>query len=282
MKTLILPLGENKITIAAIGNGAKKSLLRFAGLIKETTVNEVINHWDLLLTDKHIAPEENSYCVPEFADLPFIWNPPAGVMLKHNPQLPPWVSGEWQHMTILSVLNKLITPQPCFVIHGALLELSPGKGSILFGHSGVGKSTAALRCNMEKSIARCDDVILCTLYENALLASPLPTPSYCREYYTPDLCYSLRPQLEVKQLLHLKRSQQEERIVEISRDEWLSPLVHALTFHFLPYLKILPVTLRQKIGNIILDLALQLTEKFLWQQLETSWLGNIVKTLTAK
>ncbi len=277
-KTVSLQLGREKIILAAEGSKAERSLLKWADLTGLRESPDSAGGYDFLLTDK-IPPGEAGHCRTFFPCLPFLMNEQS-VVMQHDPTLKPWLSGEWQLMQLLAVLKKMKQTGRVFLMHGALLELAPGEGTILFGHSGVGKSTTALRVRMAGGRCRSDDVILCTLNDGELSAAPFPTPSYLREYYTPDLYYPFYPGLKVKNLIHLCRGETEERLVDIPENQWFPPLIHSLTFHFTGLFQMLPDA--PAYGNLIFDIALRLAKLFPRKSCEAHWSGNIIQTLTGE
>ncbi len=263
MDSLLFNTGSSPVVICADGRRVSASLERFSRLAGLSTVSGECSEYDLLLTDRRGAG--------------FYFEENGAVVLPHDSSMPCHLSGEWRRMVLLAVLHKMLQTGETFLMHGALLELEPGEGTILFGHSGVGKSTTVLRTRMAGGRCRCDDVILCAFKDGELTAAPLPTPSYYTEYYSEDLCYPFNPVLKVKNLFHLCRGREKEALIDVSRDLWLPPLVHALAFHFMGLFSTLPNA--AEYGNIILDIAMRLAEMFPYKTLEAHWSGNILQTL---
>ncbi len=277
-KTVTLQLGGEKIVFAAEGGKSARSLgqwAKLAGVYEDRNPAETV---DFLLADK-LPQRVETYCLGGVPCSPFLMDGQK-IVMKHDPSLKPWLSGEWQLMQLLAVLQKMKQPGRMFLMHGALLELSPGEGTILFGHSGVGKSTTVLRTRMAGGHCRSDDVILCALNGSELTAAPFPTPSYLREYYSPDLCYPFYPGLKVKNLIHLCRGKEKERLIETPGNQWFPPLIHSLVFHFTGLFEKLPDALSY--GNLIFDTARKLADLFPHKCCEAHWSGNIIQTLTGE
>ncbi len=281
MKFMIFPAGENKITFAAEGRGAEKSLAVLAGLTG-LGLTDGADGRDVLLTDRDLPEADgvSRFIFPYTPGCPAAMMPDGSMIVKHDRSLPAWLSGEFPLMVELGVLRHMFSKNSVFLMHGALLELEPGQGIILFGHSGVGKSTSVLRCRIAGRKCRADDMIFCFRDKGRLMASPIPTPSYCREYWSRDLCYPFLPSLPVVRMINLRRGEKEEKLVNIHRDEFMPALVHALSLHLFNILRGWPAGLRRKCGNLILDTAEKLCSVYPMLACEAHLSGDIIKTLT--
>ncbi len=280
-ETLTFPFAGARIVCAAAGRGSRRSLRRFAAVAGLPVDPVPAEQPDILLTDQF--PEdavEKRYCFRHIPESPFGFAPGGGMILQHDRRLPPHLSGEWSLLMRLATLGKLLRGEPFFCMHGALLELRPGCGTLLFGHSGVGKSTTVLRCRMAQQKCRADDLILAGIRNGELFAAPLPTPSYLREYYRRDLVYPFSPAVKVEHLFHLCRGKERERLTAAAPEEFLPPLVHAISFHYLGLFGLLETERIRQCGNAVLDFASLLTKLFPMVSCEAHFSGDIVKTLT--
>lgn len=119
------------------------------------------------------------------------------------------------------------------LIHGALLELPGGQdGVILFGDSGLGKSTSAKRYEAQGGCAPADDMILLSRADDGEFhAQPLPTWSTWR--YLPDgVPVEAAKSLRIRHVIQLNRGAG-DCILPVNPMVWKSSLIRALSLHTL-------------------------------------------------
>ncbi len=187
----------------------------------------------------------------------------------------PYQSGEWPMMLRLGMLSGLSRGQSIFPVHGALLETGGGHGVLLFGRSGIGKTTTVSRYRAAGGVCRSDDFNLCQWDGRNLIVYPMPTCSYYCVNWTPQLRYSYSPGVVIDGLWWLQRGDRES-VVRAPEHEWLAALAHAISFHWIWVFRSLPAKPKREFGERVLDLALTLKAAFAPESLLASLDGDIM------
>ena len=160
------------------------------------------------------------------------------------------------------------------LFHGAMLTHPehPGQCVLIFGISGMGKSTTAKRWQNAGGDAAADDMVLVYQNENGdFFARPLPTWSHYPEAVNFNNCY------KVNAVLRLQRGE-EDAVIVADALSWAVDCNKALMFHhYLP-------NLRQNISTMIaiecMCFGENLRQKFDEYDLSTNLDGNLYPALT--
>jgi len=133
---------------------------------------------------------------------------------------------------LLAILSGMFRSGRIAALHGVLLEDDDGRGMLLCGQSGIGKSTTMRRWKAGGGKVYADDLVL--LEEDGTggyMASPFPTWSRCRQKLEGE-CFPVSHKVELKALLEATRSQTgREYIGEVTEVEYFSAVYNALFLH---------------------------------------------------
>lgn len=143
----------------------------------------------------------------------------------------PFEFGRW--LLAAGVLAAALRGKRIMMMHGALLETSPGHGIILGADSGTGKSTTSKRWSRcgKKSVA--DDMLLVAWDDQFVYAHGLPTWSRLNAGESVcDLHYPFVPGLIVDTVLDLRREKEKEEVKMISGAEFFARICRS-SYYFL-------------------------------------------------
>lgn len=151
-----------------------------------------------------------------------------------------------------ALLSGVLRGHKIVVVHGALLELSDGRGVLLSAESNAGKSTTCRRWEASGGKYTSDDMILLE-YDtpDGIIAHPLPTWSRCQQSLE-GLCYPIERCIPLAGVLVLSRAKHDEpeEIRSIPYPEFLCQVYQSCMFFLLPKLISFPeAEQRQLIAN---------------------------------
>ena len=127
-------------------------------------------------------------------------------------------------------LESLIYPGDFTPVHGSMLE--DGKDAVLlFGESGIGKSTTRRRWLEEGGTSVADDALLCFFDGNDLYARCLPTWSDWFKNGSSSRRYPVNEPRRIKSILWLSRGKDRQYIDSVSPAVWHAQLMSAMVLH---------------------------------------------------
>lgn len=249
MISLSLDYGINKIVLVAKDELAKQSLLNLAQIMELPPAEGELEFYDIELTSRTDSPR-------------YYFNENGIGIVQHQNNSLELITEDYLIMIIMGVLRKLNSGENLFLLHCAVLEKAE-KSVLLFGCSGIGKSTNARRFRATGGVCRGDDLALCYWENNKLYAKILPTFSALRssENYL-NLRYNFTPSLEVENLYLLNRGENVESIELNDKKEYLGVLIESMSSHLTTIWNKQPINFRQKCANQLFDLALEITQNF--------------------
>ncbi len=141
---------------------------------------------------------------------------------------PGYFAFEAQKLMLFGHAMALTRPENRFnLMHGALLENPDGSCTLLFGDSGVGKSTSVRRYRAAGGQAVADDLFFAYFEGGKLYARPMPTWSAVAAGTNLD-CYDFARSLPVSQLLLLLRDPEREHLGEVSSEQFRLSLLKSV------------------------------------------------------
>ncbi len=166
---------------------------------------------------------------------------------------------EWRMLLALAAARAALDGRQIALLHGVLLG-KPYDGTLLFGPSGIGKSTTMRRYRDAGGEGLADDLVLIGSRGGELLARGLPTWKELRR----DPAWTLPPR-PITRLLCLTRTASEvepEHLGPIGRDIFLAQLYAALLVHIKYLLAFLPSGEAKRASAAIWELSDRLTDHF--------------------
>ena len=127
-------------------------------------------------------------------------------------------------------LENLHFPGDFALFHGSLLE--DGKDAVLlFGESGIGKSTTRNRWIEEGGSSVADDAMLCFFDGDQLYARPLPTWSDWFKNGSSSRRYPINEPRKIKGVLWLSRGRDSQYIAPVQPAVWHAQMMSAMALH---------------------------------------------------
>ena len=189
----------------------------------------------------------------------------------------------WQSMLICACMNALLRGVKALPVHGAVLETEEG-AVLLFGESGMGKSTAFARWRSGGGIGYSDDMALMDFSgrDGAIRVRRLPTWSACREGRN-EWNYPGGEELPLAGVLALGRSETgEDELADLSPAQWFAQCYRSMFYWILFYAKSLPADLKMRLAGSVRGMTEDVTGRFapraLLTSLEGTRLAELVKT----
>ncbi len=166
---------------------------------------------------------------------------------------------EWRLLIALAAARAALDGRQVALLHGVWLG-EPHDGTLLFGPSGIGKSTTMNRYRAAGGNDLADDLVLVGRRGGEFLARGLPTWKGFR-YDPARWAQELRP---VARLLCLTRAAagEAERVEGVERDIFLAQLYAALLLHVKYVFAYLPAAEARRGGGSAWLLAEELTDRF--------------------
>lgn len=167
------------------------------------------------------------------------------------------------------------------LLHGALPETENGECVLLFGQSGIGKSTSMNRWETEGGICEADDLLLLEESEGEFFCRPLPT--WSRFFSDPECrdTFPVMKRLHLKDALWLTRAENgtPERIEQVHPGLWRAQLLSAVTIHLYDSMRILSESEKIYAGRKFMSLVQDITQKFGTRTLRASLNANLHETI---
>lgn len=167
------------------------------------------------------------------------------------------------------------------LLHGALPETENGECVLLFGQSGIGKSTSMKRWESEGGICEADDLLLLEESEGDFFCRPLPT--WSRFFSDPECrdTFPVMKRLHLKDALWLTRAKQgtPERIEQVHPGLWRAQVLSAATIHLYDSMRILSESEKIYAGRKYMSLVQDITQKFGTRTLRASLDANLHETI---
>ena len=163
----------------------------------------------------------------------------------------------WQSSLVCSCMNAALRGEDAVLAHCAVLETDRG-AVLLFGESGMGKSTAFRRWLADGGRGRSDDMALLDFSgdDGEVFVRRMPTWSACREERN-EWNYPAGEELPLTGVLALGRSESgHDEIVDVSAAQYFAQCYRSMFYWFLFYTNGLPED-RKK---LLKDRMLRLTE----------------------
>ena len=127
-------------------------------------------------------------------------------------------------------LENLYAPGDFILFHGSLLE--DGKDAVLlFGESGIGKSTTRSRWLEEGGTSVADDALLCFRDGDEFYARCLPTWSDWFKNGSSSRRYPVSEPRRIKSILWLSRGKESQYVSSVPSAVWHAQLMSAMVLH---------------------------------------------------
>ena len=169
----------------------------------------------------------------------------------------------WQTSLMMAGLNAILRGNKAVICHGALLE-TEGGGVVIFGESGMGKSTASRRWREKGCNAIADDMLLLEFSEDGreIAAHRLPTWSACFEGTNPGN-YPVTKAIPVRNVLALGRSESgRDEIVELSTAQYFAQCYRSMFYWNLFYSDKLSDAMKQRLADATRQFAETISRNF--------------------
>ena len=158
-------------------------------------------------------------------------------------------------------MEMLYAPGNFAVFHGSILEC--GEESILlFGESGIGKSTTRRRWLSEGGSSTSDDAMLCFFDGNDLYARCLPTWSDWSMNGSFSRRYPAAEPRRIKSILWLSRGKESQYISQIPPAVWHAQMMSALMVHAISPVRRFSDTEKTQYLNNIWNFICKVDKKF--------------------
>lgn len=272
--------GVSGIRLRGDDANATESLRRFAGLV-HSTLQEPAGDADAHLCSTEPAPEiaEHFHLHQDRRILSYFRGLQRGFYLyARDDGSCRYVMAKLQKLLLYGYAASLINGGNFDLIHGALLETEPGVGTLLFGDSGIGKSTTVRRWRAAGNTAIADDMVYLYCRNGEFFARPLPTWCDCIAGKNPEY-YDFNREVRVECALLLLRDEKKEHIGEIPAVHYRLGAVKAVSetsSWLLPYL---PDSWRDALLSQLMAFSVKLIGKFPPRALFAHLSGNIAETM---
>ena len=181
----------------------------------------------------------------------------------------------WQAALICACMNALLRGVKAVPVHGAVLETAHG-AALVFGESGMGKSTAFARWRSCGGEGYSDDMALLNLSgaDGAIRVRRLPTWSACREGRN-EWFYPVGGELSLACVLALGRSETgEDELVNLSPAQYFAQCYRSMFYWILVYAKLLPADLQKRLADAVRPMTERVTARYAPRALLTSLRGT--------
>ena len=277
---LIIPAGDDALKLRGYGDDAVNSLTRLAGLLDCPLVpaNTAVKP-DVELLSPGVETIDPQTIVYKMRGYRLLWRRQTFVVCRGKNVVYPesYEKVEWRMLIALAHAQAMIDCREIVILHGVLLG-EPLPGTLLFGPSGVGKSTTMRRFQDAGGVGLADDMVLIGRHKEQVVTRPLPT---WKEFKYAPLLYST-PLHPARRLLCLSRAaapNEEERIAPIDHDTFLGDLYAAMLLHVKYALELLPEAEARRGARHVWNMAERLTNHFTPRTLFARLDADILKTL---
>ena len=187
----------------------------------------------------------------------------------------------WQTALNYAGMNAILRGENAVLTHCAVLETERG-AVLLFGESGMGKSTASARWRANGGKCVSDDMALLDFSgcDGEVFVRRMPTWSACREGKN-EWNYPAGEELPLTGVLALGRSESgRDEIVKISTAQFFAQCYRSMFYWNLFYAKVLPEEKQTVLADRIHVWTERITSRFAPQALLTALEGrNLVETI---
>ena len=186
----------------------------------------------------------------------------------------------WQKLLIYAGMNAILRGENAVLAHCAALETERG-AVLLFGESGMGKSTASARWRANSGKCLADDMALLDFSgeDGTIRVRRMPTWSACREG-TNEWDYPAGEELPLIGVLGLGRSETgRDEIVPLSPAQFFAQCYRSLFYWNLFYAKELPEAKKRILTDRIRAQAETITKRFAPRALLTVLEGDLKKLI---
>lgn len=240
---LKLKTGAGCVVLRATGELPALSLRRFAELLGLSCERASDEPPDSLLTTEFSSGFE-----------PFrIWtvdlaaNPDGEFQVRRDPKVAkPFVPSEWRLLLACACIRAFFRTPALAMTHGTLLETEPGRGILLYGQSGIGKSTTARRFRKAGGACFADDEILLVWDGDGFRAHPLPTWSAFYRSGPDGFLYPFERSVSVDRAYWLTRGEDREFIAPVDRQMRRAQFLSAFSLHAFHIISKLPLEAKRK------------------------------------
>ena len=179
----------------------------------------------------------------------------------HDPHQNYYQCRLWQAALICGAMNQLFRGGSALLVHGAALETEQG-AVLLFGESGMGKSTASARWRESGGKCISDDMVLLDFSGESVFVRRMPTWSACRESRN-RWNYPSEEELPLFGVLALGRSENGvDEVVPLSEAQFFAQIYRSMFYWDLSFIRTLPEERQQKLANIIRERAQEIAKSF--------------------
>lgn len=181
----------------------------------------------------------------------------------------------WQMALVYGCMNSILHGGTAILVHCAVLETERG-AVLLFGESGMGKSTAFKRWLRDGGKGRSDDMALLDFSrKDGVFVRRMPTWSACREGRN-EWNYPSGEEIPLAEVLALGRSESgHDEIVPIQDAQYFAQCYRALFYWFIFVAEALPETMKERFAGRVRTMTEKLTGMFPARALLTALDGNL-------
>lgn len=201
---------------------------------------------------------------------------------REHPKNPQWYHRcVWNTSLNLAGMNALLRGENAVLVHCTALETDWG-AVVLFGESGMGKSTASARWRAHGGKCISDDMVLLDFTgSDTIYVRRMPTWSACREGKN-EWNYPAGEELPLIGVLALGRNESGtggDQIVEVSAAQFYAQCYRSMFYWNLLYAGKLPEEMQKRLGNRIRELTNIITGKYPPLALLTVLEGNPIPVI---
>ncbi len=166
-------------------------------------------------------------------------------VLRDPKVVKPFVPSEWRLLLACACIHAFFRTPSLAMTHGTLLETEPGHGILLYGQSGIGKSTTAKRFRKAGGLCFADDEILLVWDGSAFRAHPLPTWSAFYRSGPDGFLYPFKRSVIVDHIYWLTRGEDREFIAPVDRQMRRAQFLSAFSLHAFHIISKLPLEMKR-------------------------------------
>ena len=185
----------------------------------------------------------------------------------------------WQMALVYGCMNSILHGGTAILVHCAVLETERG-AVLLFGESGMGKSTAFKRWLRDGGKGRSDDMALLDFSGGeTVYVRRMPTWSACREGRN-EWNYPSGEEIPIAGVLALGRSESgHDEIVPIQNAQFFAQCYRSMFYWFIFAAEAIPETMKERFAGRVRTMTEILTRMFPARALLTALDGNLTDFL---
>lgn len=262
-----------------------KTLGRIGKLCGATIVPATGSADAMLSSGKNIPENAEKIAIPQKYRRIAYYHLPEGNFFIQTPtgRTPNYFAFEAQKLLLLAHASAIAKKEndSFNLMHGALLEEEKNSCTLLFGESGIGKSTSVRRYQSSGGKAVADDMFFLYIKAGNFFARRMPTWSAVVAGKNPDV-YDFGTEFAVRRIFLLLRDEHEEHIGEVSPKQYSISLLKSASetsnwlFPFMPQVE------RNIAVDHLLSFCSRLCRKYPPQAFFANLNGDIMQTLGAK